>query len=82
MGKDSTTDPDRVFSLTWGVDLDLHLGWGKVDHLFLESLWDAWVHSGTTGHDHVLVKIFSDIDIALHDGLESEVVHGWDFATD
>jgi len=82
MGKDSTTDPDRVFSLSWGVDLNLHLGWGEVDHLFLESLWDAWVHSGTTGHDHVLVEIFSDIDITLHDGFEGEVVDWWDFSSD
>jgi len=82
MGEDSTTDPDRVFSLTWGVDLDLHLSWGEVDHLLLESLWDTWVHSGTTGHDHVLVEVFSDINIALHDGLEGEVVDWWDFATD
>ena len=81
MGEDSTTDPDRVFSLTWGVDLDLHLGWGEVDHLFLKSLWDSWVHGGTTGHDHVLVEVFSDIDVALHDGLEGELVDWWDFTT-
>jgi len=82
MGKDSTTDPDGVFSLTWGVDLDLHLGWGEVDHFLLKSLWDTWVHGGTTGHDHVLVEVFSDIDIALHDGFEGEVVDWWDFPTD
>jgi len=81
MGQDGSTDPHGVFPLAWGVDLDLHLGWGEVDHLLLESLGDSSVHSSTTGHDHVLVEVFSDIDVALHDGLEGELVDWWDFTT-
>ena len=34
----------------------------------------TWVHSGTTGEDGVGVKILSDIDIALHDGVVSGLV--------
>ena len=82
MGEDGTTDPDGVFSFSWGVDLHLHLGWGKVLHFLLESLWDTIVHGGTTRHDHVFVEVSSDIDVAFHDGLESEFLDLWDLSSD
>ena len=82
MGQNGSSDPDRVFSLLWGVDFDLHFGGSEVDHLFLKSLWDTWVHSSTTRHDHVFIKVSSDIDITFKDRIVSQLVNGRDFSTD
>jgi len=82
MGKDGTTNPYGVFSFSWSVDLDLHLGWGEVLHFFFESFWDTVVHSTTTRHNHVFVEISSDIDITFHDRSESEFLHFWNFSSD
>jgi len=73
-GEDGTTDPDGVLSLWWGDDLDLHRGWSEGGDFLLHSVGDSWVHSGTTREDGVGVKILSDIDIALHDGVVSGLV--------
>jgi len=67
--KNGTTNPDRVLSLWWRDDLDLHGGWGKGGDLLLHSVGNTWVHGGTTGEDVVGVEILSDINIALHDGV-------------
>jgi len=73
-GKDRATDPDGVLSLWWSDDLDLHRGWSKSGDLLLHSVGDSWVHGGTTGEDGVGVKILSDINIALHDGVVGGLV--------
>jgi len=80
-GKDGTTDPDRVLSFWWGNDLDLHGGWGKSSQLLGHTLGNAREHSGTTRHDDVGVQILSDINVALHDGLEGAVVDTGGFLT-
>jgi len=67
--KNGATNPDRVLSLWWRDDLDLHGGWGKGGDLLLHSVGNTWVHGGTTGEDVVGVEILSDINIALHDGV-------------
>ena len=72
--QDGTTDPDRVFSFWWSDDLDLHGGWSKGGDFLLHTISNTWVHGGTTGEDSVGVKILSDIDIALHDGVVSGLV--------
>ena len=72
--QDGTTDPDRVFSFWWSDDLDLHGGWSKGGDFLLHTISNTWVHSGTTGEDVVGVKILTDINIALHDGVVGEVV--------
>jgi hypothetical protein len=33
------------------------------------------VHGGTTGHDDIGIKIFSDIDISFLDRIEGQFVH-------
>jgi len=82
MGENGTTNPDGVFSFSWGIDLNLHLSWGKVLHFLFESLWDTIVHGRTTRHDHVFVEVSSDIDITFHDGFEGKFVHLWDLSSD
>merc|ERR1719312_240152 len=67
--QDGSTNPDRVFSLWWGDDLDLHGWWGKCGDFLLHTVSNSWEHSGTSGKDSVGVQVFSDINIALHDGV-------------
>jgi len=59
--KDGTSDPDRVFSLWWSNDLDLHGGWGKTGDFLLHSVGNTWVHGGTSGKNVVSVKILTDV---------------------
>jgi len=72
--KDGSSDPDRVLSLRRSDDLDLHGGRGKGGDLLLHSLGNSWVHGSSSGKDDVGVQILSDINITLHDGLESTIV--------
>jgi len=80
--ENGTSDPDGVFPLWWGDDLDLHGGWGKGGDFLLHSIGNTWVHGGTAGKDVVSVKIFSDINIALHDGVVGGFVDTGGFHTD
>merc|ERR1719447_2170526 len=73
-GKDGSSDPDGVLSLWWSNDLDLDGGWGKGGDLLLHSVGDTRVHGGASGHDGVGIEIFSDINIALHDGVVGGLV--------
>ena len=69
-GENGTTDPDGVLALRWCDDLDLHGGWSKSSDLLLHTVGNSWVHGGSSRHDNVAVEILTDIDIALHDGVE------------
>ena len=35
----------------------------------MHTVGNTWIHSGTTGEDCIGIKILSDINIALHDGV-------------
>ena len=65
--QDGAADPDRVFALWWGDDLNLHRGWGEGSDFLLHTIGNAGVHGGATREDCVGVQVFSDIDVALHD---------------
>jgi len=67
--KDGTSDPDRVFSLWWSNDLDLHGGWSKSSDFLLHSVGNTWVHGGTSGEDVVSVQVLTDVNVALHDSV-------------
>jgi hypothetical protein len=43
-----TTDPDGVFALWWGNDLDLHGRRGKSCDFLLHTVGNTRVHSGST----------------------------------
>ena len=73
-GKNGATDPDRVLSLWWGDDLDLHGGWGEGGDLLLHAVSDAGVHGGTAREDSVGVQILTDVDVTLHDRVVSRLV--------
>merc|ERR1719495_186050 len=68
--QDGATDPDRVFSLGRSDDLDLHGGRSHGGDLLLHTISDTGVHGGATGEDGVGVEILTDINVALHDGVE------------
>ena len=73
-GKDGTTNPDRVFTFRRCNDLDLHGGRGKGGELLGHAFSDSGEHGGSSRHNDVGVKVSADVDVALHDGLESAVV--------
>jgi len=80
--KNGATNPDRVLSLWWRDDLDLHGGWGEGGDLLLHSVGNTWVHGGTTGEDVVGVEVLSDINVALHDGVVGGLVDTGGLHTD
>jgi hypothetical protein len=80
--ENGTSDPDGVFPLWWGDDLDLHGGWSEGSDFLLHSIGNTWVHGGTAGEDVVSVKVLSDINIALHDGVVGGLVDTGGFHTD
>ena len=69
-----TTNPDGVTSLRRSNNLNLHGGRCESADFLGESFSNTREHSSTTGKNNVVVKIFSDIDVAFHDGVESELV--------
>jgi len=80
--KDGATNPDRVLSLWWGDDLDLHGGWGKGGDFLLHTVSNTWVHGGTAGEDVVGVEVLSDVNVALHDGVVGGLVDTGGLHTD
>merc|ERR1719154_148876 len=67
--KDGSSDPDRVLPLWWSNDLDLNGGWSKSSDLLLHTVSNTRVHGGASRHDSVGIEIFTDVNIALHDGV-------------
>jgi len=78
-GKSGTTSPYGVISILGGDDLNLVLLWSKVVELFLKSIWETFIKSGSTGEDYVSAEIFSNIKIAFFDRLVTHGVHSWGF---
>merc|ERR1719341_14036 len=68
-GKDGATNPDRVLSLWGSNDLDLDGGWSKSSDFLLHTVSNTGVHGGTSRHDSVGIKILTDVNVALHDGV-------------
>merc|ERR1719474_1357890 len=67
--KDGSSDPDRVFSLRGGNDLDLDGGGSKSSDLLLHTVSNTRVHGGASRHSGVSIEILTDVNIALHDGV-------------
>jgi len=79
--QDGATDPDGVFPLGRSDDLDLHGGRSHAGDLLLHTIGDTGVHGGATGEDGVGVEILTDINVALHDGVEAAFLEADDFHT-
>merc|ERR1711885_76318 len=77
--KDGSSDPDGVFPLWGGNDLDLDGGWSKSGDLLLHTVSNTGVHGGASGHDSVGVQVLTDVNIALHDGVVGGLVDATGF---
>jgi len=73
-GKDGAADPDGVFALWRSDDLDLHRARRHRRDLLLHAVGNTREHRCAAGHDGVGVQVLTDIDVALHDGVESGLV--------
>jgi len=73
-GKDGAADPDGVLPLWRSDDLDLHRARRHRRDLLLHAVGDTREHGRAAGHDGVGVQVFTDIDVALHDGVERGLV--------
>merc|ERR1712198_819328 len=69
--KDGASNPDRVFPLWRSNDLDLDGGWSKSSDFLLHTVSNTGGHGGASRHDSVGVKILTDVNITLHDGVVS-----------
>merc|ERR1719452_302272 len=76
--QDGASDPDGVLSLGWSDDLDLHGGRSHGGDLLLHAVSDTGVHGGTTGQHSVGIQVLTDVNVALHDGVEATLVNADD----
>merc|ERR1712212_883480 len=67
--KNRSSDPYGVFPLRRSNDLDLHRRRGEGGNLLLHTVGDSGVHGGATRENGVGVKVSSDVDVALVDGV-------------
>merc|ERR1711988_622248 len=72
--QDGSSDPDGVFPLRGGNNLDLNGGWSKGGDFLLHTISNTRVHGGASGHDGVGVQVLPDVNIALHDGVVGGLV--------
>jgi len=73
-GEDGAANPDGVLPLRRSNDLDLHRARSHGRDLLLHAVSDTGEHGRAAGHDGVGVQVLTDIDVALHDGVESGLV--------
>lgn len=67
--KNGTTNPDGIFSFWWSDNFNLHCARSQRSDFLLHSIGNSRIHGGSTREDGVGIKIFSNINIALHDGI-------------
>lgn len=79
--KDWSSDPDQELSLSRCNYLNLHCWRSQSSHLFAQTFRNTWEHSGSTTHNDIAVKIFSDINIALEDWMIGDFMETWHFFT-
>jgi len=72
--QDGATDPYGVFALGRSDDLDLHGWWGQSGDFLLHTISNTGVHGGAAGQHSVGVQVLTDVDVALHDGVEGGLV--------
>ena len=73
-GKNAATDPYGVFPLGRGYDFDVDgVGCALLD-LAPEPVGEPLVHGGAPAEHDVAVELLPDVDVALHDAVEGEVV--------
>ena len=66
-GEDGAADPYRVLAFWSCDDVDLHCLRSESSDLFLHAVSDARGHRAATRQHSVVVKVFTDVYVALHD---------------
>ena len=54
----------------------------KSNHFLVQPAGNTWERSGTSRHDGVSVQVFSDVDVALHDGFGGQDMDTFIFLSD
>merc|ERR1719494_15496 len=80
--QDGSSDPDGIFPLWWGNDLNLHGRWGEGRDLFLHTISNSREHGRSSRQDSVGVQVLTDINIALHDRVVGGLVDSSRFHSD
>jgi len=81
-GQNRAADPNGIFAFRRSDDLDLHAARGQMRDFFLHTIGDAREHGRTTRQHGIGVQVFTDIQIAFHDGIVQSLVHAGRFHTD
>lgn len=81
-GQDGATNPDGVFALRRGNDLDLHGAGCQGCDLLLHAVGNAGVHGGAPREDVVSIEVLPDVNVALHDAvvgglMDASRLHPW-----
>lgn len=79
--ENGSSNPDKELTLSRSHDLDLHGGGSESSDLLAETLRNAWVHSCSTAHHDVVVKILADVHVALQNRLVGDLVETGHFLT-
>merc|ERR1711962_905437 len=69
--QDRSSDPDRELPLWRSNDLDLDGGWSQGSNLLLHTVSNTRIHGGAPRHDSVSIQVLPDVNITLHDRIES-----------
>ena len=77
--QDGASDPDGVLPFGRSDDFNLHGGRSHARDLLLHAVGDTGVHGRATGKDGVGVEVLTDVDVALHDGVEAALLDADDF---
>ena len=67
--QDGASDPYAVFTLWGSNDLDLHGWWSQGSDFLLHPVGNTREHGATSGENGVGVQVFTDVHVALHDGV-------------
>mmetsp|Transcript_24453 Transcript_24453/g.57797 ORF Transcript_24453/g.57797 Transcript_24453/m.57797 type:complete len:407 (+) Transcript_24453:178-1398(+) len=79
--KNRSSNPHGVLALWRSHNLHLDGSWSQRSHFLRHTLTDSREHGGTSRKNNVGIQVLSDINITLHDGLESAVSNTIHFKT-
>ena len=70
-----TTSPYWVISIWSSNDLNHICLWANCIKFLLKSIWETFVESSSSGKNYILVKIFSNINIAILNWSVAKYIH-------
>ena len=67
--KNGATDPDEIFAIWTGEDINLYIRWSQSDNFLLHTLDNAWVHGIASSKKNVVKEMSAKINVTLHNGV-------------